>query len=429
MTLRYSSKTSKDCFRNLRLFRPYGMICAMKHTLSRLLAIALTALIAIPLFAASDAATFILEQARTGKRFGPFEARQGITAEIGPANYRIDIEGNSRIVFVKTDDGRKFGPLDFVAGRMVELSDAFYTLRDPLSVQPPAPPKKFASNAEVVGRTNEGDYAPPPVPPSVVSEIDAMNEDARVIPPHPGFPQPDPGLCIYMWLDPMHVVPYKWDIGGRKGKSASMDYFSIGANSVWNGWLFDFSVIGGADTGSIVESGLAVDSASLDGGSGISFGGGYSRPFMKDGPWEITGAARFFYTSIGMDLNGRAMTAVSPVTSTNMFGEVATTERREYASVKTSADFTEWGFWLDFGASYTFEEWLFKGGVSIAPYTCAEVDAKLHGADGNYKIEAEREFPLSGWLGVEWGLDNWRYTATLNFGSDNMLRLGALYVF
>ena len=208
-----------------------------------------------------------------------------------------------------------------------------------------------------------------------------------------------------------------------------MDYFAIGANSLWNGWTLDFSLIGGADTGSIVQSGLAVDSASLDGGSGFSVGGGYSHPLMINGPWEITAGARVFYTSLSMDMGGRAMATYETTTTTNIFGEVSTSEHQKYQSTKTSADFTEWGVWLDFGAAYTFEEWLFKGGVSIAPFTDAEVDAKLKGATVDYKIEAERQFPLSGWIGVEWGLDPWRYTATINFGSDNMLRLGALYVF
>lgn len=402
----------------------------MNTHLSRLVAALCAVMVAARIFAAGDAASFILEQARTGAKFGPFEARQGAAARIGSADYTISIEGYSRILFVKKDDGRKYGPLDFVSGRMIELADAFYTLRDPLAGPTVSPPqKKFASNAEVVHGTKESEYAPPPVPPPVVSEIDAISGSARTIAPHPKFPEPDPGLCVYMWLDPVHMVPYDWEIGGKKSKNASLDYFSIGANSVWNGWLLDFAIIGGADVGEIVQSGLEVDSAKLGGGSGISIGGGYSRPFLRKGPWDITGAARFSYTTIGMDLKGRAMSSVSTVTSTNALGEVTTSEQREYSSYKSSADFTEWGVWLDFGASYFLEEWVFKGGLSIAPYTSAEVDAKIQGADRKYKIEANRKFPLSGWFGVEWGRDAWRYTATLNFGSDNMLRLGALYVF
>ena len=382
---------------------------------------------------AAEAAGFMLVQSRTGKSFGPFEARQGYIARIGSTEYRIGIEGNSRLVFVNVATGREFGPLDFVAGRMVEINGALYTLREASPAlrteSTYAPQARIASNTEIVRNTHEGDYAPPPVPPPVVSEIDAMAGQSRTIAKHPDFPSADPGLCVYGWIDPVHVIPYKWEVGGKKAKKASLDYFSVGANSIWNGWTFDFSLIGGAGTGSIVQSGLAVDSASLDDGSGFSVGGGYSHPFMRNGPWEIDGGVRVFYTSLGMDMDGRAMTTYATTTATNIFGEVSTSEQKKYASSKTSADFTEWGVWLDFGATRTYDAWLFKGGVSIAPFTDAEVDAKLHGGSTDYSIKASRQFPLSGWLGAEWGLDSWRYSATITFGSDNMIRLGALYVF
>ena len=382
---------------------------------------------------ASDAARFSLEHARTHERFGPFEARDGFIARIGGADYRIGIEGDSSLVFVPlAAPGRRDGPLEFVVGRMVEIGGSFYTLVAPSAVVTASAPADTGPRpvTAAVSRRAGGDSKPPPRPASIVSDIDRMSDPVQAAPPRPVLPPPDPGLRIYMGLEPFHSIPYKWEIGGKEGKSASLDYFSVGANSVWNGWTLEAALIGGADAGGIAPEGLALDSASLDGGTGWRIGGGYELPMLAEGHWSFTGAARAYYMNLDVDLSSRALTTVSSALATNSEGVVTSNVAKEYKDSKTSTSLSEWGIWLDFGASYRFQEWLFKAGVSIAPYTDTSLDAGIPGGSGvTYKVEPKRKLPLEGWVGVEWGLDHWRAFGGVTFGADTALRLGAIHVF
>jgi hypothetical protein len=390
------------------------------------LALVLLLLAGCGVASAGDAARFLLEHARTRARYGPFEAREGEVAKIGGADYRIGIEGTSQLVFVPlAAPGRTYGPLDFVAGRMVEIGDAFYTLVDP--VDPGA--AAFPGGTAAVRRTGTGDSRPPPVPPPVVSEVDALSGSSRTVPKRPMLPPPDPGLRTCLGVEPFHRIPCKWKIGGKEAKTADLDFSSIGANSTWNGWTLDLAFLFDAKAGGIVPDGLALGAASVDDGSGWRIGGGYEHPLLRDGPWEVTGGIRLYYMSLDVDLSSRTLDVDPSLASTNALGEVVAGVA-VYKDSKVSTTFSEWGVWLDFGASWRYGEWLFKAGISIAPATEATLDAGLPGpGDFTYSVDPRRRLPLEGSVGVEWGRGRWRYFGTAVLGSDTSLRLGALYVF
>ena len=150
---------------------------------------------------------------------------------------------------------------------------------------------------------------------------------------------------------------------------------------------------------------------------------------MIDGAWSAEASAFGTYDTLSVDLS-----AVSADPGTKPAVEV-----EDGGEAEDAAGFRDWktgvtmdGFRLGVGFGLSYDDWYWGANARLLVdcWTDTSLDAKVPVLGSDYKLEADRANPVGGQFGVWYcPADNWLLEASLSFGIDTALRLGAGWFF
>lgn len=354
-----------------------------------------------------EGSRFSLEATRSGRAFGPFTAREGATLQLEGRVYTVHTRPPDRVSFTEHRSGRLYGPAQLVEGRMIDMGGVMYAFThvvpaDEARPDLPPPPR------------------PPPLPEPIPIPPETLPPPPPLLVPRPLAPPLDPRIQASVWIDLLDQTPLEWEAGGQRANDASLERVSLGGGLAWQGWFAELGLSGGVTSGDILPSGVSVSEARLEDGAGVRVAGGYWRPVLAEGGWQVLAGAHVVYRSDAVDL--KSTTAVVGSISNGV-------QELSFASHTESITVSEFSTWLDAGIAYNH---LNGGGfvtLSVLPFYILEVDGDLTVSGEDFELEASREQPLTVGAGGWYGRDNWQLFTDVAAGSDRRWRLGASWRF
>ncbi|MBQ9727747.1 MAG: hypothetical protein IJV65_09615 [Kiritimatiellae bacterium] len=406
----------------------------MKRILSALL-FALAAASA----SAADYKSMWITDVLSGRTIGPVVNKPGNRFPAGGRQWVVLRAGRGETDFADAATMKSEGPFALVEQRMFTLGDAAYVFTRVADFEGDDP----GADAAVVSQAERAPAEKGRHPWSadlperwVLAPLPSTNPGAHKEPGrtwHLERLQVAPSATA--WFEPVVESRYDWELGGMAGnKGVDFERRRVGASGYWNGFSAEAALVAsGKSSGSLVPDGTSLSSLSLSGGSGWRLAAGYEYAAVIDGGWSATAAAYGVYESVSVDAK-----AVTTKEKDILVESVSTAEDGTETVVETTEKgygFSSWGadatledarLGVALGLQYDDWYWGADATVLVDCWSDTSIDVSVPVLSATHKLEAERTRPVAIRLGAWYcPADRWLLEASVSFGSETALRLGA----
>ncbi len=357
--------------------------------------------------------TFRLESAKGGNPLGPFVRRNDQRLAIADDFFRVETPLDDDIEFVSERTGQRFGPYDFVEGRLVRLGPEMYTLIDIRSIEipradraaprpapRPSPPPVIDPLPPLTPPVIDVDIAPiepPPTAPSGGRQQPAVRTPVR---PPPVVPRPrraplgiglGAGVRVFDVSDydieanaALEIEPFSRETSiSRHGVFAqcSMSVLSLSAGYAFNVETYDS-----------LDTGFVAGDISVAEGSGWWVAADLAVPVWKRDNWSVglTACAAYRDESVTLEYSGWE-SAPLLVVGTNEVDETVEPDLA-WSFGERERDMSLSEARVDAGAeaAYTSGVWQFHAGLRTLLFSELDGSARIESDDGDIEIEIDR---------------------------------------
>ena len=367
----------------------------------------------------------------SGVTVGPVVNKPGNRFSAGGSQWIVLQSAPGEVNFAAADTLAPQGPYGLVEQRMFELGTSAYVFTRILDYEGgnPGADEAVVSQAERAPAEKGRHPWSRDLPERwVLAPLPSTNPGAHK---EPGRSWRPDRLVIApsatAWIEPVHKEPLDWKLGGLAGTDAAVETRRIGVSGYWNGFFGEAALAASGKTGgTLVPDGTSLSSLKLGGGDGWHLAAGYRYAVVIDGAWSAEASAFGSYDKLSADLSA---VSAGPAAETGAGGE------EEGGGEKTGSSFREWktgvtmdGFRFGVGLGLSYDDWYWGANARLVVdcWTETDLDAKVPVLGEEYPLEADRANPVGGQVGVWYcPKDNWLLEASVSFGTETALRLGA----
>lgn len=411
----------------------------MRRLLSLLLAATVVA--AHTACAIQTTKTFTLENARTEKRFGPFEMRGGANVILGSDLYRLRVEASGEVTFVGAADGAAFGPYEVVEGRIALIAGTPYTIIDLQTIavsEPPPPAPSPAPRLVAVAPSPSPAPAPKeavPETPAPAPEPQRVEPSAAAVEPAPGVAttvppplverEPELPVAVGLGFSLVDSAAYEWTIDGIGTVDTQIDRNDMFLSISRGGLRARVGLVFLASVDDTVDSeDLLLQNVELSDGQGWWVGLDYRGRVLSEGPWALNLSAEGLYRSETYTLSYDAWASGQVVTPVGTNGSNRVETVWQYASYDQDISLTEASARAGIDVSYTAGAWEAYAGPRRVFVDSTDFTGTLRAGEGTYDFDFERSGAVTVVGGVRVASRALRWYAEVEAGDDTALRFG-----
>ena len=395
----------------------------MKRLLALLTASAALAA-AAPAPAASYKAMWITD-VRSGRTVGPVVNKPGNRFRAGGSQWIVLQSKPGEVNFAAADTLDPQGPFGLVEQRMFGLGGdpyVFTRVADYEGSDPGADESRVSQAERAPAEKGRHPWSRDLPERWVLAPLPSTNPGAHKAPARSWRPvRLDVAPSATVWIEPLHADAYDWSLGGLSGSDAALETRRVGVSGYWNGFFAEAAVVSsGKSDGTLVPDGTSLSSLRIGGGDGWHLAAGYRYAVVIDGPWSADASAFASYDSLSADAS-----AVAADVAQSPDGEEG----------ETVGSFRDWrgglsmdGFRFGLGLGLSYDEWYWGANARILVdcLTDTSLDASVDVLGRSYAIGADRANPVGGQIGLWYcPADRWLLEASVSFGTETAVRLGA----
>lgn len=399
--------------------------------------------------------TFVLESVNPVQTYGPYDCRQGVPVDTKEGVFILSCPSPGQIEFVQVATGRRYGPYDFVEGRIVTIGESAYTLagfgqRMGRTSPAPVPPSRSVRTPPVL--TPSAEPVPQPRPPDRPVPSTGVGPSTRkpAPPPAPPADRGTPFADVFGTLDVgvgiglLDSEQYDWSRDGAPGGdeiTVDRTSLSLMAGGDWLslhlGFVYDAEMDGEFedDAGGSFMNGEAAD------GSGwwLALRGYWD--LWRWRAWRIDGGGTISYRTeeYALSYDSYVSRDVDVVVTNGLpdDGEEAADGGEEaepvtetitlWQTVRVGDDLTltETAVSANLRAIYEMPGSLDAYvGVRVLAYSRTDIDGDVSGYLGDFDLEFERTGVVSAMLGISRSFAGMRWYADAIAGPDSRVIIG-----